>query len=97
MDGRADNMDPISAIGGGIGIARGMFEFLGYVRVEAISQIGGIPIAVTAIDRYRQYEGNRGPGQRWRRARRDRRPAVFKDPLQAWRRERDSSDLGCNR
>ena len=90
-------MDPISAIGGGIGIARGMFEFLGYVRVEAISQIGGIPIAVTAIDRYRQYEGNRGPGQRWRRARRDLRPAVFKDPLQAWRRERDSSDLGCNR
>jgi len=33
------------------------------------------------VRRYRQCEGKQGPGQRWRLARRDRRRAIFTDPL----------------
>jgi len=55
------------------------------ISLEAILWNGGLPIALRRIDLGGQYEGNRGPGQRWRRARRDRCPAVYEDPLQPYR------------
>jgi len=49
--------------------------------METIRRKCGIPIALNAIDRSGQTENNRVPGRSRRRARRDRRPALFNDCL----------------
>jgi hypothetical protein len=56
-------------------------EFGVVVKVETIEQKCAIPSAPVAIDRLGQGEQDRAPGQRWRRAHRDRRAALFEDGL----------------